>query len=66
MSSVQEIEAAIRQLAQDELAAFRGWFTEFDAAQWDRQVDQDVASGRLDALADEALSDQQAGRTTQL
>ena len=66
MSSVQEIEAAIRQLAPDELAAFRGWFTEFDAAQWDRQVDQDVASGRLDALADEALSDQQAGRTTPL
>jgi hypothetical protein len=64
MSTVPEIEAAIRQLAPDELATFRDWFTEFDAAQWDGQVDQDVASGRLDALADEALSDQQAGRTT--
>ncbi|MCH8043446.1 MAG: hypothetical protein IID44_06970 [Planctomycetes bacterium] len=66
MSSIPEIEAAIRQLAPDELAAFRCWFTEFDAAQWDRQVEQDVAAGRLDALADEALSDQQAGRTRQL
>ena len=66
MSSVPEIEAAIRQLAPGELAAFRDWFAEFDAAQWDRQVDQDVVAGRLDALADEALSDQQAGRTTPL
>lgn len=66
MSSVPEIEAAIRQLAPDELAAFRHWFAEFDAAQWDQQLNQDVATGRLDALADEALSDQHEGRTTQL
>ena len=66
MSTVPEIEAAIRQLAPDELAAFRHWFAEFDAAQWDRQLDQDVAAGRLDVLADEAFLDQQEGRTTQL
>ena len=66
MSSVPEIEAAIRQLAPNELAAFRHWFAEFDSTQWDRQVDRDVASGRLDALADEAILDQQEGRTKPL
>ena len=66
MSSVPDIEAAIRQLAPDELAAFRGWFAEFDSAQWDRQLERDVASGHLDALADEAILDQQEGRTEPL
>ena len=66
MSSVPEIEAAIRQLAPDELAAFRDWFADFDSARWDRQLDRDVAAGRLDALADEAILDQQEGRTKPL
>jgi hypothetical protein len=32
MSTVQEIEAAVRQLSGQELAAFRDWFSEFDNA----------------------------------
>lgn len=55
MSSIQEIEHAIRQLSPEELAVFRTWFAEFDAGVWDRQFEEDVAAGRLDALADEAL-----------
>jgi hypothetical protein len=44
------------------LAAVRDWFT--DAAEWDRQFERDVAAGRLDALADEALTDLDNGRRT--
>ncbi|OFV95372.1 MAG: hypothetical protein A3H28_02210 [Acidobacteria bacterium RIFCSPLOWO2_02_FULL_61_28] len=57
MSAIEEIEEAVRGLSAQELAAFRAWFTEFDAAAWDRQIEQDIAAGRLDALADEALDD---------
>ncbi len=32
MSTVQEIEAAVRQLSGQELAAFRDWFSVFDNA----------------------------------
>ena len=46
--------------------AFRTWFAEFDASAWDRQMEDDVAAGRLDALADEALNDLRAGRCTDL
>ena len=60
--SVQEIERAVRQLSSDELAAFRAWFAEFDAALWDQEIEQDIAAGRLDALADEALRDLREGR----
>jgi hypothetical protein len=66
MSTVQEIEDAIRQLPDNDLAALRAWFAEFDAAAWDRQFDRDVAEGRLDALADEALRDAREGRCTDL
>ena len=45
---------------------FRSWFEEFDAEAWDRQFEQDVASGRLDALADVALRNLQEGRCTDL
>jgi hypothetical protein len=52
MTSLQEIETAIKQLSPDELTAFRVWFAEFDAEIWDRQFEEDVASGRLNKLAD--------------
>jgi hypothetical protein len=66
MSTIREIEDAIRNLPNEELAVFRAWFAEFDAAAWDRQFEQDVADGRLDALADEALRVAREGRCTEL
>lgn len=64
MSSLKEIEEAVLGLAPAELDAFRAWFAEFDAAAWDRQLEDDATAGRLDALADEAVADLQAGRCT--
>lgn len=66
MSTATEIERAIEKLPPDELARFRAWFAEFDAAAWDRQLEQDVADGKLDALAEEALKDLRQGRCTDL
>ena len=66
MTTVTEITGAVRRLPKKELARFRKWFTEYDAATWDRQFEQDVATGRLDALAREALRDLGRGRTTDL
>lgn len=66
MSSVNEIEEAILKLSETDFGAFREWFAEIDAAAWDRQIEQDVAAGRLDALADEALKDYRSGRFTDL
>ena len=64
MSTIEQIEDAVRRLSSGELAEFRTWFAEFDGALWDRQIEEDVAAGRLDALADEALSDLREGRCT--
>jgi hypothetical protein len=65
VGSVKEIEEAVLRLSGAELAAFRAWFAELDAEAWDRQIESDIAAGRLDSLADEAIADLQAGRCSE-
>ncbi|WP_457674614.1 hypothetical protein [Thiolapillus sp.] len=64
--SVDEIERAIAALPPSDLKTFRAWYEKFDANAWDRQIEEDALSGRLDALADAALSAHQAGKSTKL
>ena len=66
MTTVAEITGAVKRLPKKDLARFRKWFAEYDAAAWDREFEQDVATGRLDKLAGEALKDLRAGRCTDL
>jgi len=56
MGNVKSIENAVESLPPMELAEFRRWFAEFDGNAWDRQIEQDAASGKLDQLAAEALA----------
>lgn len=65
MTTVAEISGAVKRLPRKDLAKFRKWFAAFDAAQWDREFEADVAAGRLDDLAKEVLRDWRAGRTTE-
>ena len=66
MSTVQEIENAVSRLSRQELLIFRDRFSEFAAAAWDKQFEQDVADGHLDSLADEAIHDFRGGRCRDL
>ena len=66
MSRVEAIEGEIQQLTRDELKRFREWFLEFDAEAWDRQIETDAQTGKLDKLAERALRDYESGRTTEL
>ncbi len=49
-SNLEKIETAVSQLSPEDLAKFRTWFTEFDAANWDRQFEEDVAARLLYSL----------------
>jgi len=66
MSRVEEIEEHVRGLRPEELAAFREWFAAFDAEAWDREFEADAIAGRLDDVAERALRDHAAGRSTKL
>jgi hypothetical protein len=66
MSTVAEIEAAVRKLTPKELTRFRRWFAKFEAELWDKQFEDDAAAGRLDKLAKNALKKFREGRYTDL
>lgn len=66
MGKIEKLEQQIRDLSDQELADLRKWFAEFDAEVWDRQMEADAASGKLDRLAEKALRDHAEGRTKPL
>ena len=66
MTKVEAIEREVENLTPQELSAFRAWFIEHDWQAWDRQIEQDSASGRLDQFAAEALAEFERGETTEL
>jgi len=66
MSKVESIENLIQELSAEELAKLREWFAQYDAEAWDHQMEADAKAGKLDALAERALRDHLAGRSTKL
>ena len=66
MNTVQEIEKAITRLHKDDLTVLREWFEEFGAKMWDKQFEEDVQSGKLEKLANEAITDFRAGKCKEL
>ena len=66
MSKLEIIEGQIKELSREELAQLREWLARFDAEVWDHQFEADIKAGKLDALAENALQDHLAGRSTKL
>ncbi|MGD1904279.1 MAG: hypothetical protein ACFB9N_18795 [Geitlerinemataceae cyanobacterium] len=58
---LQEVERAVAQLSTQDFSAFREWFAALEAERWDRQIEADVAAGRLDDLATRALQQLEDG-----
>lgn len=66
MTRVEQLEREVEKLTPEELASFRDWFAEYDWQVWDRQLERDVAAGKLDRLAAEALAELERGETTEI
>jgi hypothetical protein len=64
MSTVEQIEAAIEKLPREDFFRLRDWMRDRFDDEWDRQIEDDVRSGRLDAVAREALAEYRAGKST--
>ena len=58
MSTLQEIEAAIERLSPEEIDRLAAWFEERFQSRWDRQLEDDAASGRLDDLYDRLVKEE--------
>jgi hypothetical protein len=66
MTRLDDIERAIAQLPEADLAKLRAWFEEFDARLFDEKIERDAKAGKLDKLAADAIADHKAGRTEDL
>ena len=62
MLTIQEIEKEVARLPREELARFRAWFDEFDAKDWDKQIEADASSGKLDQISEKAITDYKSGK----
>lgn len=66
MTKIKDIESAIEKLSKSDLSEFRAWFEEFDAKVWDMQFEEDASSGKLDKVAEQALSDYKDGNCSKI
>lgn len=61
MSNLEQIEAAILSLPSDEFEKLKLWFLNLDYARWNEQIEQDIEDGKLEAFAQEAIAEFEAG-----
>jgi len=66
VSKVQRIQAEIEALSEEEYSKLRKWFSERDWEKWDRQIEEDSGSGKLDFLIMEALDEKSKGNPKEL
>ena len=66
MSKIEALEKEIERLSRSELAAFRNWFLALDAEAWDRQIETDVADGKLDRFAEVAIAAHERGESEEI
>ncbi len=66
MTKLEAIAKEVEQLSREELATFREWFAEYDSDAWDREIEADAATGKLDKLMAEALEEHRNGKTKEL
>lgn len=56
MPNVEEIQAEIEALSQEDFVRLREWFADKDWLLWDKQLEADIAKGKLDFLLEEAMT----------
>jgi hypothetical protein len=61
MSNLEQIEAAILSLPSTEFEKLKLWFLDLDYERWDEQIEQDIEDGKLEAFAQEAIAEFEAG-----
>ncbi|MDF5733624.1 MAG: hypothetical protein PUP92_38035 [Rhizonema sp. PD38] len=66
MSTLEQIEAAILSLPSNDFEKLRNWFFDMDYQHWDEQLERDIAEGRLEALAQEAIAEFKAGQCREI
>ena len=59
--TLKEMEFAVTNLSRKELDEFMAWLEEYYANAWDKQIEEDANSGRLDQLLADVDKEYDAG-----
>jgi hypothetical protein len=62
--SLKALKQAIGELSEQDFKTFAAWFDDLRAEVWDKQIKADVQGGKLNQLAEQALSDFRKGKFT--
>ena len=62
MLALEEIEKEILDLPKNKYSDFRKWFLDLDYKSWDKEIEKDSDSGKLDFLMQEAISEKDSGQ----
>ena len=57
MNALPEIEAAIKQLPENDVRQLAGWIQNYLNEKWDKQMEEDLAAGKLNDLIAKAEAD---------
>lgn len=60
--SLTEIKSALTQLSPDEITELSDWLDDYQQSQWDKQIENDLQSGKLDRLIQQAEKSYQEGK----
>jgi hypothetical protein len=66
MVTLLEIEKAIQQLPESDIRQLSGWLQSYMDEIWDRQIEADLISGKLDHLISRAEADIAANQVKNL
>jgi hypothetical protein len=66
MTKVQALKEKIEKLSSSELMELRAWIVEREAEVWDREIERDAASGKLDKLFEKSVDDHRAGKSREI
>jgi len=66
MSTVEEIKAAIQKLSLEQKAEIARWFHGWTDDEWDRQMAEDAATGRLGTLLSQVDREIESGQLKDL
>ena len=60
MLTLEEIKSAISALSEEDYIRLREWFSGKDWEQWDKEIEEESSSGKLDFLVEEAETEKAA------
>jgi hypothetical protein len=66
MAQVEQLKSEIEALSPEDFVQLREWITEKDWQLWDKQIEKDAASGKLDFLREEAMAAKAKGQLRDL